>query len=184
MNDAYAEITFQFRFQTVVRNPDSFLYNTGPITSLNSPYWNRFQLYTVTMLQNGSATFDGTVTGEIGTPRFDGRLVGRSFAIEGHLVDSLEADVTASPDVAQLRNATATRKAVRTRLNAIVALKDWKYNDDSLIYGDARTENAPMSCMRARTGFVRGPSMLNTVRPFKSSRASCACFTAGCSSGA
>jgi len=31
---------------------------------------------------------------------------------------------------------------------------------------------------------VSGPNKLNIVRPFKSSRASCACFTAGCNSGA
>src|SRR5437764_4396990 len=46
--DALPEITYQFRFQTIVRNPESFLYNLGPITSLTSPTWNRLQLYSVT----------------------------------------------------------------------------------------------------------------------------------------
>src|SRR5258707_2451578 len=32
--DNVAEITYQFRFQTVVLNPNTFLYNVGPITSL------------------------------------------------------------------------------------------------------------------------------------------------------
>src|SRR2546428_9213087 len=32
--DAIADITYRFRFQTQVRNPDTFLYNTGPIDSL------------------------------------------------------------------------------------------------------------------------------------------------------
>ncbi len=48
--DALAEVTFQFRFQTVLRNTETFLYNTGPITSLDSPNWNRRQLYSVTRL--------------------------------------------------------------------------------------------------------------------------------------
>src|SRR5215472_15512528 len=35
--DALADISYQFRFQTQLQNPDSFLYNTGPILSLDSP---------------------------------------------------------------------------------------------------------------------------------------------------
>src|SRR5579871_4317654 len=45
--DAIADITYQFRFQTEVRNPKTFLYNSGPITSLTSPSWNRRQTYAV-----------------------------------------------------------------------------------------------------------------------------------------
>jgi hypothetical protein len=46
--DGQPEITYQFRFQTQLRNPDTFLYNTGPITALDSPTWNRRQFYSVT----------------------------------------------------------------------------------------------------------------------------------------
>jgi hypothetical protein len=42
------DITYEFRFSTVLGNPETFLYNTGPITSLNSPSWNRKQVYSVT----------------------------------------------------------------------------------------------------------------------------------------
>ncbi len=35
-------------FTTDCADPDTFLYNTGPITSLTSPNWNRRQFYTVT----------------------------------------------------------------------------------------------------------------------------------------
>src|SRR5262249_6910961 len=31
---------FIFKFHTVVRNPNTFLYNAGPITSLDDPNWN------------------------------------------------------------------------------------------------------------------------------------------------
>ena len=34
--DGQADITYQFRFQTRLRDPDTFLYNTGPIRSLGS----------------------------------------------------------------------------------------------------------------------------------------------------
>jgi hypothetical protein len=48
--DALAEVTYQFRFQTQVGNPDTFLYNTGPITSISSANWNRKQFYSVTLV--------------------------------------------------------------------------------------------------------------------------------------
>src|SRR5205814_692413 len=37
--DAVADVTYQFTFTTQVSNPNTFLYNTGPITSLDSPNW-------------------------------------------------------------------------------------------------------------------------------------------------
>ena len=46
--DAQADVTYQFRFETKIRNPNTFLYNTGPIASLTSPNWNRPQYYSVT----------------------------------------------------------------------------------------------------------------------------------------
>ncbi|HEX4834033.1 MAG TPA: DUF4331 domain-containing protein [Trebonia sp.] len=47
-HDGCADVTYQFRFTTTVANPDTFLYNTGPIQSLSSPNWNRRQSYSVT----------------------------------------------------------------------------------------------------------------------------------------
>src|SRR5215469_940739 len=58
--DGWPDITYQFRFQTVLRNPGTFLYNTGPILSLDSPNWNSRQFYTVTSVRNGSYQVLGT----------------------------------------------------------------------------------------------------------------------------
>src|SRR3974390_3467250 len=41
--DAVPEITYQFQFQTTITNPNTFLYNTGPIGSLDDPNWIRRQ---------------------------------------------------------------------------------------------------------------------------------------------
>ena len=46
--DGEDDVTFEFRFTTEVRNGNTFLYNTGPITSLGDPDWNVRQTYTVT----------------------------------------------------------------------------------------------------------------------------------------
>jgi hypothetical protein len=46
--DGEADISYEFRFRTRVGNPNTFLYNTGPITSLTDPAWNLRQTYTLT----------------------------------------------------------------------------------------------------------------------------------------
>ncbi|TMI27012.1 DUF4331 domain-containing protein [Candidatus Bathyarchaeota archaeon] len=45
--DGKEDITYQFRFDTKIGNPESFLYNTGPIDSLDSADWNVKQTYSV-----------------------------------------------------------------------------------------------------------------------------------------
>jgi hypothetical protein len=46
--DAKPDIVYDFRFHSKLRNPNTFLYNTGPIGSLKDPNWNRRQFYSVT----------------------------------------------------------------------------------------------------------------------------------------
>jgi hypothetical protein len=43
--DAAPEIVYRWRFQDHYRNPNTFLYNTGPVTSLNDRDLNFFQTY-------------------------------------------------------------------------------------------------------------------------------------------
>jgi hypothetical protein len=58
--DGRADISYQFRFRTTVRNPGTFLYNTGAITSLTDPHWNRVQTYDVAVVSGGSQSTLGT----------------------------------------------------------------------------------------------------------------------------
>jgi len=62
--DARPDITYEFRFRTEVRNPETFLYNTGPIASLDAETWNRRQLYSVTRVDRHGRTVlgDGLVS--------------------------------------------------------------------------------------------------------------------------
>jgi hypothetical protein len=48
-----ADITYRWKFTTHFRNPDTFLYNTGPVTSLNDPDLNIFQTYDLWKIANG-----------------------------------------------------------------------------------------------------------------------------------
>ena len=44
---------YEFRFSTDVLNPDTFLYNTGPIEARDSENFNRRQTYSVTEVRGG-----------------------------------------------------------------------------------------------------------------------------------
>jgi Domain of unknown function (DUF4331) len=62
--DGEDHIQYQFRFTTTVRNPKTFLYNTGPISSPTDPDWNMPQSYSVSRVENGAFTkiADGLMT--------------------------------------------------------------------------------------------------------------------------
>lgn len=63
--DAKSDIRYQFTFKTEVRNPNTFLYNTGPITSLDDPDWNIRQTYSMT---NSTVTSLGRPVTNLPTP--------------------------------------------------------------------------------------------------------------------
>jgi Domain of unknown function (DUF4331) len=45
--DGRPDVTYRFDFKSELRDKDTFLYNTGPITALDSPTWNNRQFYSV-----------------------------------------------------------------------------------------------------------------------------------------
>jgi hypothetical protein len=55
--DGVEDITYQFRFTSQVVNPNTFLYATGPITSLDAATRNMYQTYTVTRMEAGRTVF-------------------------------------------------------------------------------------------------------------------------------
>ena len=50
--DGLPDVTYEFSFDSVITNPDTFLYNTGAISSLNDPNWNKRQFYNVTRIDH------------------------------------------------------------------------------------------------------------------------------------
>jgi len=65
--DGKEDITYQFQFRTDVRNGSTFLYNTGPILTLDSANWNIRQFYDVTRITG--ARRSGTRTAMISNGR-------------------------------------------------------------------------------------------------------------------
>jgi hypothetical protein len=54
--DGVENVVYQFRFTEALQNPNTFLYNTGPIASLTDANWNKRQTYGVTRVLNGVPT--------------------------------------------------------------------------------------------------------------------------------
>jgi Domain of unknown function (DUF4331) len=78
--DGKPEIVYQFTFTNQVTNPNTFLYNTGPILSLTDKNWNRRQLFSVVRvdLPSGKKTTLGKDLasppcniGPLSTPSYD-----------------------------------------------------------------------------------------------------------------
>jgi hypothetical protein len=70
--DAVTDIQYIFRFRTVVSNPNTFLYNTGPVTSLNDPDLNIKQFYSISVVRgnapNTTTTTIAPATAAAGSP--------------------------------------------------------------------------------------------------------------------
>lgn len=62
-SDGIEDVRYSFRFQTEIRNPDTFLYNVGPISSLSDPNLNVFQTYSVIKTQRTPPQAEVLATG-------------------------------------------------------------------------------------------------------------------------
>jgi hypothetical protein len=116
--DAQADISYQFRFTTSVRNPDTFLYNVGPIASPTDPNWNRPQTYTLTRVtrSGGSQTLARNLScppvnvGVRSTPDYPAlaarayhTLSGRRRVFAGQRADGFHVDLGSIFDLGDLR---------------------------------------------------------------------------------
>jgi len=60
VGDCQDHIRYEFKFTTTRSNGNTFLYNTGPVTSLDDPDLNVRQTYTITRIENGTETVLGS----------------------------------------------------------------------------------------------------------------------------
>jgi hypothetical protein len=111
--DGQADISYEFRFNTTVRDPDTFLYNVGPIESLDSPNWNRVQTYSVSgpsgTLGSGLACPPCNI-GPLSTPDYPGlaaaavhSLGGGISVFAGQRAEAFYVDLGAIFDLGDLR---------------------------------------------------------------------------------
>lgn len=89
--DGEEDITYQFRFETKIRNKDTFLYATGPIQSLSDPNWNMPQFYSVTRVeQRRGRSSEAEAGGRDPQPEHSGR--------RGRMVEVLGSGIPTPPN--------------------------------------------------------------------------------------
>jgi uncharacterized protein DUF4331 len=113
-----SNITYEFRFETRLTTPTSFLYNTGPIGSLSSPNWNAKQFYTVTRVDHTGRRVLGRDlacppcnVGVLSTPDYEAKLgrhavhslPGRRKVFAGQRADEFYVDAGSIFDLGNLR---------------------------------------------------------------------------------
>jgi hypothetical protein len=115
--DAMEDITYSFRFNTKLMNPNTFLYNTGPITSLDDADWNLRQYYSVTRTDKSGAHELGkdlasppSNVGQHSTPNYDSLMMAGvhtlsdgSTVFVGQADDPFWVDVGAIFDLLSIR---------------------------------------------------------------------------------
>ena len=117
--DGNPDVIYQFTFKTEVTNPNTFLYNTGPILSLTDKNWNRRQTYTVVRVdvKTGKKTTLGADLpsppcniGPLSTPSYQSlanaainTLTGGGKVFAGQRAEGFYVDLGAIFDLAILR---------------------------------------------------------------------------------
>jgi Domain of unknown function (DUF4331) len=115
---ARADVTYQFRFTTKIRNEETFLYNTGQINSITDRDWNRPQYYTVSRVARGHSPvrLRGGLTcppvniGPRSTPNYANlaaqavhQLPGRRVVFAGQRAEGFHVDLGSIFDLGTLR---------------------------------------------------------------------------------
>jgi hypothetical protein len=115
--DGYADISYEFRFTTEVQDEDTFLYNTGPITSISDSTFNRRQYYSVTVVDGDAQKTIGSKLasppcniGPLSTPDYPAltaeavhSLVDGIKVFAGQRAEGFYVDLGAIFDLADLR---------------------------------------------------------------------------------
>jgi hypothetical protein len=108
-------------------------------------------------LENGSAAFDGTVTGPPDDLHIQGHAAATRLSYEGQLIESLASDVTASSENVKAQNVSVTRGGLRVQGEMEVALRQWKTGPGSLIFGKGTVHGADMKELASLAGLADQP---------------------------
>lgn len=100
-------------------------------------------------LQNGAVVFDGIASGKLADLHASGHLTATHALYNEEPLDSLTADLSASPTSLQLQNATAIRGPLRAQFHLSAALSDWKVEPSSAISGGGTLRNAAVADVAA-----------------------------------
>jgi translocation and assembly module TamB len=100
-------------------------------------------------LDNGTATFNGTVAGPLSSPRIAGHAALQSFTYSQERIDSLAADVTLNESSMRVGSGSLSRGALHAQFAGTVGLRDWKPEPASAIAATASIRGADVRALFA-----------------------------------
>jgi hypothetical protein len=136
---AEPDVTYQFRFNTKIRNKKTFLYNTGQITDISDTTWNRPQFYSVTRVKGGRSTKLGDQlpcppvnVGKRSTPNYAAlanqavkSLGGGRKVFAGQRADAFHVDLGSVFDLAGLRPFNNAHLISMPNMNGVNAVQSY-----------------------------------------------------------
>ncbi len=118
-------------------------------------------------LTNGSARFDGTVTGPLASPQIAGHAMLQSFIYSREKFDSFAADVAARDSSLRLENGVLSRGSLRAQFAGTVSLHRWQPDTTSQISANASFHGADLQdwlSLAGRPGLPISGSLSGSVQ--------------------
>src|SRR5438552_2707491 len=169
--DAVPDVIYEFRFATQVLNGKTFLYNTGPITSLDDPHFNVRQTYSVARIDHGKrevlATGLSTPPDNIGprsTPNYDALAAaavhtldkdGGAKVFAGQRDDPFFVDLGSVFDLAGLRPLNQAHALKLDKANGVDGVSGYNVHSIAL--------QVPISSLTANGKAPTGPDDPNSM---------------------
>ena len=153
--------------QTKIRNPKTFLYNTGPINDIGDATWNRPQYYSVTRVKNGkqerARREPALPAGERRrraarptTPRWPARpctTIGPRKVFAGQRADAFHVDLGSIFDLGALRPFNEAHLISMPEMNGVNAVQSYNVHTIAIQVPIARSPGtaAPDDPMETRS---------------------------------
>ena len=109
-------------------------------------------------LKNGSASFDGTVTGPLASPQIAGHAALKNFTFSQEGIDSLAADVAVQESSLRVQNGSLTRGNLGAQFAVTVGLRDWKPDRPSTLAASLSLRGAEIRDLLALAGQQKLPA--------------------------
>jgi hypothetical protein len=163
-----ADIVYRFRFTTKVRNPKTFLYNTGPINDITDETWNRPQYYSVARIEAGHTkqmasglTCPPVNVGKRSTPNY-ARLAGQAVhsmgnrkVFAGQRADAFHVDLGSIFDLGALRPFNEAHLIKMPEMNGVNSVQSYNVHTIAL--------QVPISDLSLKGDVPKDPSKASAV---------------------
>ena len=163
-----ADIVYRFEFTTKIRNPKTFLYNTGQITSIDSPNWNRPQYYSVSRIEAGRTkqmasglTCPPVNVGKRSTPDY-AKLAGQAVhsmgnrrVFAGQRADAFHVDLGSIFDLGALRPFNEAHLISMPNMNGVNSVQSFNVHTIAL--------QVPISDLSRNGDIPKDPSKASAV---------------------